>query len=239
MSEKILVIDDDSGLLTLLRLGLEREGFTVVVANDGKDGLRKAYESQPDLIILDVMSPKRGGWTTAQRRRNVCDTPIIILTATLAPSEVVKGLYLGADDYITKPCSFDELKARIYAILRRVNPATQKSWRASYDDGILHINFTDGVVKRQGAVINLTPTELRLLMYLVSQKGRVVPHKELLLNVWGPEYADEIGYLSVYIRYLRRKLEDDPENPNYIRTHWGTGYYFSGQGAFQNLGEES
>jgi len=235
MDGKILVIDDDSGLLTLLKLGLEREGFMVTVANDGKDGLRKAYEFQPDLVILDVMMPEMDGWTTCQRLRHVCDTPIIILSAKLTQADIVKGLSLGADDYVTKPCSFDELKARIYAVLRRVNPSTQKAWRAAYDDGTLYISFADGIVKRQDELISLTPTELRLLMYLVSQKGRVVPHKELLMNVWGPEYADEVGYLSVYIRYLRRKLETDPENPNYIRTHWGTGYYFSGQGTFENF----
>ena len=239
MGEKVLVIDDDPGLLTLLRLGLEREGFQVITAESGKEGLRRAYEVRPDVIILDVMMPEMDGWTTCQRLRNVCDTPIIMLTAKTARADILRGLSLGADDYLTKPCSFDELKARIRTVLRRAGGAGNGAWRAVYDDGNLRIDLTEGTVLRRGEPVHLTPTEARLLMYLVSQKGRIVPHRELLVSVWGPEYAEEVGYLSVYIRYLRRKIEDDPANPRYIRTRWGMGYYFAGQGVLRGLGEAS
>jgi DNA-binding response OmpR family regulator len=233
MNEKVLVIDDDSGLLTLLRLGLEREGFMVVTAENGKEGLRQAYEARPDVIILDIMMPDMDGWVVCQRLRNMCDTPIIMLTARTDQADVLKGLSLGADDYLTKPCSFDELKARIHTVLRRVGTPSDTDWRAVYDDGHLHVDLTDGTVTHNGESIHLTPTESRLLMCLVGQRGRIVPHKELLVSVWGPEYAEDVGYLSVYIRYLRRKIEDDPANPRYICTRWGMGYYFSGDGTFR------
>jgi DNA-binding response OmpR family regulator len=230
MGEKILVIDDDIGLLNLMRIGLEREGFTVVTARGGKEGLRRAYETHPDLILLDVMMPGMDGWMTCQRLRYVCDTPIIMLTAKASRTDVVKGLSLGADDYLTKPCNLEELKARIQTVLRRSGPTTTDQWRAAYDDGHLRIDLTDGTVTREGEVVPLSPTESRLLMYLVCQRGRIVPKKELLLSVWGPEYEDEDGYLSVYIRYLRRKIEDDPSDPRYIQTRWRVGYYFAGDG---------
>ena len=230
MKEKILLIDDDEALLDLMRLGLKREGFEVFSAEDGQEGLRVAYDIQPDVIILDIMMTQMDGWTTCQRFRNVCDTPIIMLSAKGTVNDVVKGLSLGADDYVRKPCSFEELTARIRAVLRRERMEAQASWRAIFDDGILHINLRDGSVKRDGDMIDLTPTESRLFMYLVSQKGRVVPHKELLTNVWGPECSEEDRYLSVYIRYLRRKIEEDPDRPHYIRTHWGVGYSFGGEG---------
>ncbi len=238
MNEKVLVIDDDSGLLTLLRLGLERDGFEVVIAISGQEGLRRAYETRPDVIILDVMMPDMDGWVTCQRLRSMCDTPIIMLTARVNRADILKGLSLGADDYLTKPCNFDELKARIRTILRRARAGSQEEWQVTYDDGNLCIDLKEGTVKRNGELVHLTPTESRLLMFLVGQKGRIVPHKELLTTVWGPEYADEVSYLSVYIRYLRQKIEDDPSDPRYIRTRWRMGYYFAGNGTFQSEGEE-
>lgn len=239
MNNKVLVIDDDSGLLTLLRLGLERDGFQVITAQSGKEGLRRAYETRPDVIVLDVMMPEMDGWLTCQRLRSMCDTPIIMLTAKTAQADVLKGLSLGADDYLTKPCSFDELKARIRTVLRRAGTSSRSDWRAIYDDDTLRIDLKDGTVTRRGEAIHLTPIESRLLMYLVSQQGRIVPHRELLISVWGPEYAEEVSYLSVYIRYLRRKIEDDPSHPHYIRTRWRMGYYFAGNGVCQPEVEES
>lgn len=239
MNEKVLIIDDDPGLLTLLQLGLERDGFMVVTAESGKEGLRRAYEARPDVIVLDIMMPDMDGWVTCQRLRSMCDTPIIMLTARADQADVLKGLALGADDYVTKPCSFDELKARIRTVLRRARAGSDEDWRAVYDDGVLRIDLEDGAVMRDGEPLHLTPIESRLLMYLVSQKGRIVPHKELLVSIWGPEYAEELSYLSVYIRYLRRKIEEDPSNPRYIRTRWRMGYYFAGDGGFQTKPEEA
>lgn len=234
MNEKILVIDDDPGLLTLLRLGLEREGFTVITADGGKEGLRRAYETRPDVIVLDIMMPEMDGWLVCQRLRHMCDTPIIMLTAKTDQADILKGFSLGADDYLTKPCSFDELKARILTVLRRAKASSGDAWRDVYDDSNLRIDLRDGTVTRRGEPIYLTPTESRLLMCLVSQKGQIVSHRELLTNVWGPEYAEEVGYLSVYIRYLRRKIEDNPAQPTYICTRWGRGYYFAGNGVLRS-----
>jgi two-component system KDP operon response regulator KdpE len=231
MNEKVLLIDDDAGLLTLLQLGLEREGFTVVTAKNGKEGIRQAYETRPDVVVLDIMMAEMDGWTTCQRLRHVCDTPIIMLTAKTGGDDIIKGLSLGADDYLTKPCSFDELKARIRAVLRRSGEPAREDVQSVYDDGTLHVDLRDGIVRRNDQIVELTPTESRLLMYLASQRGRIVPHKELLINVWGPEYAKEMGYLSVYIRYLRQKIEEDPAHPRYICTRWKVGYYFAGDGA--------
>ncbi len=233
MNKKVLIVDDDTGLLTLLQLGLERGGFTVVIADNGNDGLRRAYETHPDVIILDVAMPGMNGWQVCQRLRHMCDTPIIMLTASSDQKDVLKGFSLGVDDYLTKPCSFDELKARMSTVLRRAGASTPDTWRDVYDDGTLHIDLRDGTTMREGEDINLTPTESRLLLCLVGHKGQIVPHKELLISVWGPEYADEVGYLSVYIRYLRRKIEEDPSDPHYIHTRWGVGYYFASDGTLE------
>jgi len=172
------------------------------------------------------MMAEMDGYTTCQRLRHVCDTPIIMLTAKSSGKDVIKGLSLGADDYISKPCSFDELKARIYTILRRNKQHPVDVQHDGFDDGTLEIDLRTRAVSLRGQEVDLTPTESRLLMYLVSRKGRIIPHRELLVNVWGPEYADEVKYLSVYIRYLRQKIEDDPSSPHYIRTRWKVGYHF-------------
>ncbi|MDY6877071.1 MAG: response regulator transcription factor [Chloroflexota bacterium] len=228
MNETILVIDDDTGLLRLLQLGLEREGFSVITAPGGKEGLRQAYKSRPDLVILDVMMPDIDGWTTCQRLREMSDTPIIMLTAKGGEQDVLRGLVLGADDYVAKPCSFDELKARVHALLRRAQTPANPAWRSAYDDGKLVVDLSNGTVSLNDSPVHLTPTESRLLMCLMSQAGQVIPHQELLTRVWGPEYSDEVGYLSVYVHYLREKIEEDPANPQYVRTRWGMGYYFAG-----------
>lgn len=228
MNETILVIDDDTGLLRLLQLGLEREGFSVITASGGKEGLRQAYQSRPDLVVLDVMMPDIDGWTTCQRLREMSDTPIIMLTARGGEKDILRGLVLGADDYVAKPCNFDELKARIHALLRRAKTPANPAWRTAYDDGKLAVDLSNGTVSLNGSTVHLTPTESRLLMCLMSQAGQVISHKELLTRVWGPEYSDEVGYLSVYVHYLREKIEDDPANPQYVRTRWGMGYYFAG-----------
>ena len=178
MNEKVLVIDDNTQLLTLLQLSLERDGFRVATAQSGEEGLKRAYEIHPDIIILDIMMAEMDGWTTCQRLRHVCDTPIIMLTAKSSGQDIIKGLSLGADDYLTKPCSLDELKARIQTVLRRSQKGPDDDRRTIYDDGNVHIDPIDGTITRQGKLIDLTPTESQLLMYLVSQKGRIVPTKK-------------------------------------------------------------
>ncbi|HNT76155.1 MAG TPA: response regulator transcription factor [Anaerolineae bacterium] len=230
MTIKVLLIDDDVDFLTCLQFELEQEHFGVYTAADGLIGLQKAYEVHPDMIILDLMMPDIDGWTICQRLRTVCDTPIIMLTAKSEMNDVVKGLSMGADDYMVKPCNFEELKARIYTVLRRTTAAPGAEWRSAYDDGVLYVDLESGVVTKNGELVTLTDTESRLFLYLVSHKDQVVPHRELLTNVWGPQYVQEIGYLSVYIRYIRCKIEDDPNNPQYIQKRWGLGYYFTGKG---------
>jgi DNA-binding response OmpR family regulator len=236
LGPKVLVIDDEPGLLTLVKVGLSQDGFQVLTASSGKDGLRMAYDNRPDVILLDIMMPEMDGFDVCQRLRHVCDTPILMLTAKSDRQDVIKGLTLGADDYITKPFNLDELRARIHTILRRAGSKMGTSWRSVYDDGYLKVDLTEGTVWRDGEEIHLAPTESRLLMYLVSQKGRTVPQEELLTSVWGPQCATESGYLSVYVRYLRRKIEDDPSQPRYVRTRWGVGYYFDGDGTVQQEG---
>jgi len=227
VTTKLLVIDDDAGLLSLLKLGLERDGFEVIAAETGGEGLRQAYALHPDAIVLDIMMPDMDGWTVCQRLRQVCDTPIIILTALSEKQDVVRGLSLGADDYLTKPCSFEELKARIRTAMRRSGAGGQNARDALYDDGLLRIDRLTGDVQKSGEKVNLTPTETRLLLALVRQPGRIVPHRELLVDVWGPEYVDEVKYLGVYICYLRRKIEEDASHPQYILTKHRVGYSFA------------
>ncbi len=228
VGKKILIVDDDAALVKVLSLSLEREGFEVIAALGGAEALRKAYELRPDLVILDIMMPQMDGWTTCRRLREIADMPIIMLTAKGGETDVVHGLDLGADDYITKPCSSEELKARIRALLRRAQSADKTNWQVVYDDGWLKIDLSLQQVTVNGEPMDLTPTEFRLLSCLVQRSGQVVPHKELLTEVWGPEYSDQISYLSVYIRYLRQKIERNPSQPVYILTKWGTGYRFAG-----------
>ena len=227
MDPKVLVIDDDIGLLTMLRLGLELEGFDVATATGGKEGLRCAYQMHPDVVVLDVAMSEMDGWTTCKRLREVSDVPVIMLSGRTDKADIVKGLSMGADDYLTKPCSLEELKARINTRLRRSARNVSANKRAVFDDGHLHVDLREEVVYKDGELVELSPIEYRLLAHLVQKRGHVVPRRELLINVWGPEYAGELSYLSVYIRYLRRKIEDDPSNPRYIQTRWKLGYYFA------------
>ena len=228
VGKKILIVDDDAALVKVLSLSLEREGFEVITALGGAEALRKAYESRPDLVILDIMMPHMDGWVTCRRLREIADMPIIMLTAKGNESDIVHGLDLGADDYITKPCSSEELKARIRALLRRAQSADKTNWQVAYDDGWLKVDLSRQQVMVNGEPVDLTPTEFRLLSCLIQRSGQVVPHKELLTEVWGPEYSDQVSYLSVYIRYLRQKIEQNPSQPTYILTKWGMGYRFAG-----------
>ncbi len=229
--EKALIIDEDPGLLALLRFGLEQDGFTVVTVDHGTEAVRAAYDSHPDVIILDVAMKESDGWGVCRRLRTMSDVPIIVLSGSADEQDVIRALSLGADEYLTKPRGLEELKARVRAVLRRAKISRTEVWEPIYDDGTLRIDLVNGAVKRHGEVIHLTPTESRLLLSLLSRRGEVVPHRELLINAWGPEYAEAVDYLSVYVRYLREKLEEDPSNPQYIRTRWGIGYYFAGDGS--------
>jgi two-component system KDP operon response regulator KdpE len=230
MKAKALIVGDDVGLLTLLRFGFQQDGLAVVVVDDGQLALRTAYETHPDIIILDVNLAGVDGWVLCRRLRYMTDVPIIILSASADERDVIKGLSLGADEYLTKPRGLEELKARVRAALRRARMNSNRARRPVYDDGELRVDLVTGAVTRGDEAVHLTPTEARLLMCLVSRRGEVVPHRELLSTAWGQEYAEAVDYLSVYIRYLRQKIEEDPSSPRYIRTRWGIGYYFAGDG---------
>jgi two-component system KDP operon response regulator KdpE len=226
MNDKILCIDDDAHLLKIVQLSLRGEGYQVFTAQDGAQGLREAFTTQPDLVLLDIMMPDMDGWEVLARLRAISDMPILMLTAKDDEADVVKGLNLGADDYVVKPFSREELTARIRAALRRARLPSGSHKTAIYGDDHLSIDFVRRKVMVGGELVNLTPTEFRLLTCLVRHAGRVVPHKVLLSEIWGPEYIDETQYLKLYVRYLREKIEKDPSNPEYILTEWGEGYYF-------------
>jgi DNA-binding response OmpR family regulator len=225
MKETVLVVEDDAALNEMIATSLRRKGYEVLSATHGREALKIAYEAHPDLIILDVMMPEIDGWQTCKRLREMSDVPIIMLTAKVGEEHVVKGFDLGADDYVKKPFSLKELEARIRAVLKR---ATREQSETSmfYDDGTLRIDLERQHVFRQGEMVHLTPTEFRLLSYLVRHRGSVIAHQELLAEVWGEGYLDATACLSLYIRYLREKLEEEPGKPEYIRTKWGIGYWF-------------
>ncbi len=224
---RLLIIEDDLTLNGLLAAYLGRRGHTILSARDGEEGLRLAQEEHPDLVILDIMMPGMDGWQVCQRLRAKSNVPILMLTAKTAQDAVIEGVRLGADDYLRKPFDLRELELRIQAILRRAG-APQAAQSALYQDARLLVDVERRLVLLDGQPVHLTPTEFRLLGYLIQQRGRAVPHDELLREVWGPEYAEDTAILSVYIRYLREKLEDKPGQPRYICTEWGIGYRFAG-----------
>lgn len=226
MAKTLLIIDDETTFGQLLAVYLQNKGYEVLLAGDGPTGLRLAAHRHLDLVILDIMMPGMDGWEVCQRLRELSDVPIVMLTAKSGQEDVIQGLTIGADDYVRKPFDLRELELRIEAILRR-RSAQPTNGSLLYRDEILHVDLARRQVLRRGQNVHLTPTEFRLLSYLVQHRDRVVPHKELLTEVWGPAYVSDTRSLSLYIRYLREKLEDDPANPRYIRTEWGVGYRFA------------
>lgn len=228
MGEKILAIDDNPQLIKMIRLCLERQDYEIIAAYSGSEGLRKFQDNHPDLVILDIKMPDMDGWEICRSLREMSpNVPILILTVLKEKANVVRGLALGADEFVAKPFRPGELVARIQALLRRADMTKASSNRTSfYNDGNLAIDFERQQVYLQGQPVNLSPTEFRLLACLVRNAGRVVPHKTLLTRVWGPEYADETHYVKLYIRYLRQKIEECPRRPKYVLTEWGVGYRF-------------
>jgi two-component system KDP operon response regulator KdpE len=223
---KLLIIEDDATLARAVAIGLGLRGYDVRTAGDGPTGLQLAAEWEPDLVILDIMMPGMDGWEVCRRLRETSDTPVIMLTAKGLQEHVIRGLTLGADDYVKKPFDLRELELRVEAVLRRPRPREAEE-SAVFDDGRLRIDLERRLVLRGGEPVHLTPTEFRLLACLVRGRGRPVAHQELLRVAWGPGYVEETANLAVYIRYLREKLEETPGSPRYICTEWGVGYRFS------------
>ncbi len=223
---RILVVDDEPDLLRAVRLYLEDLGYTVFVAETGQAALEAVRTMLPDLVVLDVRLPDIDGFTVLERVREASLVPVILLTVQGEEHDKVRGLRLGADDYVTKPFSQRELAARIAAVLRRAEqPAHLPKTEVVVDD-YLRIDFDRNEVWAGGKKVSLTPTEYRLLYQLVSQPGRVLSFERLLTSVWGWEYRDEDHYVRLYISYLRQKLEPDPAHPRYILTEKGLGYRF-------------
>jgi two-component system KDP operon response regulator KdpE len=228
MAIKILVIDDSHDTTWLLKRTLTEEDYDVEIALNGLEGLRHAYNFRPDLVLLDVMMPDMDGWTTLRRLREFSDVPVIMLTAIGGEQSLVQGLDSGADDYVTKPFGMEELKARIRAVLRRKGlDDGRQSPLLQFDNGQLLIDPASQRVTVRGEVVSLTPTEYRLLLCLAYNAGRVLTSDQILENVWGPGYEDSAANVKLYIWYLRRKLEADPRQPDYIQTIRGTGYYLA------------
>ncbi|MDQ7025447.1 MAG: response regulator transcription factor [Anaerolineae bacterium] len=225
MPEKILIIDDEEPTVDLISILLEKRGFETIKAIRAEDGLRKAYRYQPDLVLLDIMMPDMDGWEICKRLREMSDVPIVFLTARSDVKDVVRGLEMGADDYITKPHDNDELVARVRAHLRR-SPRPNMSEELVFDDGEFRINFMNREVWVRNELKHLTPKEFNLLAVLVRNAGRVVTRTELVTQAWGEEYGDAIDSLKLYVHYLRQKLEVNATQPEYIITSRGVGYRF-------------
>ena len=223
----LLIIDDDKGLSQLLDEFLSGQGYSVRTVENGKLGLRAMYERQPDIILLDVTMPEKDGWETLKRIREISNLPVIMLTARGDEADILHGFSLGADDYVTKPFSFAQLSARMHAVLGRSaqeNPAESKLSA----DG-LEVDIRLKRVWRDGELLALTPTEFKLLVTLMRRAGDVVSPKDLVKEVWGAQYASEIGHVRRYVWHLRQKIEPDPENPRFIYNDRGFGYRFGGQ----------
>lgn len=222
----ILVVDDERRMIRFIRMNLELEGYQVIEASNGLEALEKVRQHVPDLIIMDVMMPELDGFAALRMLRKISTVPVILLTVKEDEEDRVRGLELGADDYVTKPFSPRELNSRVNAVLRRASwPALPPRTVLRIDDH-LSIDFNRHQAIVEGERIDLRPTEYRLLSHLIQSAGWVVPHETLLQKVWGYEYRDETHYLRLYINYLRKKIEKDPANPKYILTERGTGYRF-------------
>ena len=223
---RILIVDDEDRMRRFIRLNLEYDGFEVVEAANGREALDKVRETFPDLVLLDVMIPERDGFEVLKVLREISDVPVIMLTAKGEEEDIVRGLELGADDYITKPFSTRELVSRIKAVLRRTEAVRGPLHGIIEVDERLKIDFDRREVWVDGKLVKLRPTEYRLLYHLVQNAGWVLTYEQILTRVWGYEYRDEYHYVRLYINYLRQKIEKDPSNPQYILTERGVGYRF-------------
>ena len=223
---RILVVDDEERMVRFIRMNLEHDGFQVSEAFNGKEAIQKIRDVTPDLILLDVMMPDIDGFEVLETVREVSQVPVIMLTAKGEEDDRVRGLELGADDYVTKPFSPRELVSRVKAVLRRTESASGSMHGLIDVDDRLKIDFDRREIWLEGKLVKLRPTEYRMLYHLVQNAGWVVTHDQLLTKVWGYEYRDEPHYVRLYINYLRQKLEADPSNPKYILTERGVGYRF-------------
>jgi two-component system KDP operon response regulator KdpE len=219
-------VDDEPRMIRFIRMNLELERYRVIEASNGLKALDQIREQLPDLVIMDVMMPELDGFETLELLREISSVPVIMLTVKSDEDDKVRGLALGADDYITKPFSPRELTGRVNAVLRRAAlPAPTPKTELVIDDRLV-IDFVQRQVIVEGERIDLSPTEHRLLYHLVNNAGWIMPYETLLAKVWGYEYRDETHYLRIYVGYLRKKIERDPAKPQYILTERSVGYRF-------------
>jgi two-component system, OmpR family, KDP operon response regulator KdpE len=221
--EKVLVVDDQPRLVRLVSEVMKAVGYRVSAAISGESAVEMVALEQPDLVLLDVLLPGMDGYAVCRRIREFSDVPIIMLTAKAQDTDILTGFDAGADDYLTKPFNAKELVARARAVLRRTQ-RPEEALTSVTTCGRLTIDFARHSVAVDGAAVALTRTEYALLRLLALNANRVLLHAELLTQVWGPEYRDDLDYLRAYIRYLRRKLEPDPSHPQFIVTSPGAGY---------------
>lgn len=222
-NQRILIVDDEPKLVRLVWEVLTATGFEVIASGSGREAVKKVAIEQPDLVLLDVvLADELDGYEVARQVREFSDVPIIMLTARVEETDLLSGFDAGADDYITKPFSSKELLARIHAVLKRADQ--EVATVAEIVCGDLEIDLARRRVMRNGISIHLTRTEYELLQALAMHRNQVMLHDQLLTIVWGAEYRDDLEYLRAYIRYLRRKLEVDASNPEYIITCQGVGY---------------
>ncbi|RMD64111.1 DNA-binding response regulator [Candidatus Parcubacteria bacterium] len=223
---RILVVEDERRMVRFIRLNLEHDGFEVVEAYTGREALERVREDLPDLILLDVMLPDLDGFEVLRMLREFSEIPVVMLTARSTEEDIVRGLELGADDYITKPFSPRVLVSRVRAVLRRTEAVRGTMHGVIEVDDRLKIDFDRREVWVEGKLVKLRPTEYRLLYHLVQNAGWVMSYEQLLRKVWGYEYSTEHHYVRLYVNYLRQKIEKDPAHPQYILTERGVGYRF-------------
>ncbi len=224
MSDKILIVDDEPRVVRLVNEVLKAVGYQVIAAVNGETAIEMVALERPNLVLLDILLPHGpDGYEVCRRIREFSEVPVIMLTAKAQETDLLRGFDVGTDDYLTKPFSAKELVARVKAVLRRTQ-RPEEAITATLTCGELEINFARHTVKVRGEQVSLTRTEYALLRQLALNANRIMLHQDLLTTIWGQEYRDDIDYLRAYIRYLRRKLEADPSNPQYILTSTGVGY---------------
>jgi two-component system KDP operon response regulator KdpE len=223
---RILVVDDEPQIRRIMRTTLTTTGYEVDDAKNGEEALEKVREFRPDLVLLDINMPGMGGLATCKAIRADSNTAIVMLTVHNTEPAKVEALDSGADDFVVKPFSTPELLARIRAALRRLPVAPSSPSRLQF--GQITIDFGARIVTKGGMATHLTPKELDLLRYLTQHANKAVPHRELLQAVWGPDYGDQVDYLRVFVKSLRKKLEPNPDRPQYITTEPWIGYRFNG-----------
>jgi two-component system KDP operon response regulator KdpE len=231
MTKKILVVDDEPAQLRLTEQVVAGKGYEVIKAGSGQEAVRIIYEKTPDLVLLDVMMPEIDGWQTCRLIREVSDVPIIMLTGKRnSEDDIVRGLECGADEYLAKPLGSRELLARVRAALRRAEVPSGRNERKKvlFSNDYLTVDVAERKVTVNGQKLKLTPREFRLLALLVENTDRVMSHQQVLENVWGWEYIDDVDYVRIYVSHLRQKIEPEPSRPRYILTEPGVGYSFHG-----------